>query len=251
MTLSSRFPFKMPVMSPFPRWGGWAMVPLLSLCLLQPAMAQEIPLKVLTVTGQGVERIPTSLTEVNLGVEVQGKTADEAQKGVAQKSTAVIAFLRSQSVEQLETTGIRLQPVYDYRENQQRLIGYSAVNTVSFRLKTDKIGNLLDEAVKSGATRIDGISFTASETAIATAQQAALRQATLDAQRQAETVLKTLNLTAQGVVGIQIGDATVPPPRPVPMMQEARMVKADASPPVPVIGGEQSVRATVTLQIRY
>lgn len=237
--------------SPFARWQGWTIAPLLSFCLLQPAMAQEIPLKILTVTGQGIERIPTSLTQVNLGVEVQGKTADEAQKVAAQKTMAVIAYLRSQSVEQLETTGIRLQPIYDFRENQQRLTGYSAINTVSFRLKTERIGELLDQAVRSGVTRIDSISFMASETAIAMAQEAALQQATLDAQRQADTVLKTLNLTAQAVVGIQIGEAPAPTPRPIPMLQEARMTKVDASPPVPVIGGEQVIQATVTLQIRY
>jgi uncharacterized protein YggE len=230
-------------------WRNLAIAPLLALSLSQPAMTQEIPLHLLTVTGQGTERIPTSLTQVNLGVEVQGKTAQEAQKEAAQKTTAVIAFLRSQPIEQLETTGIRLQPTYDYQEKQQRLIGYNAINSISFRIKTDQIGSLLDDAVKSGATRIDGLSFTASETAIATAQQAALRLATLDAQKQAETVLKSLSLKAQEVVGIQIGDAVNPSPRPVPLMQEARMVKADFN--TPVIGGEQVVRASVTLQIRY
>jgi len=37
----------------------------------------------------------------------------------------------------------------------------------SFSLDTKRVGTLLDEAVLAGATRIDGISFVASDNAIA------------------------------------------------------------------------------------
>ena len=231
----------------FSKLGG-AIIPIILITWVNPIMAQESPLRIVTVTGEGSERIPSSLIEVNLGVEVQGKTAADVQKIAAQKTTDLIAFLRSRPVERLQTTGIRLQPNYNYQDNQQRLVGYSAINTVSFRLKTDQIGSLLDEAVQSGATRIDNISFTATEEAIALAQQAALRHATLNAQQQAAVVLKTLNLTPKDVIAIQIGDAPSPSPRPLPMMATAKSVAETATP---VLGGDQTVRATVTLQIRY
>jgi|GEM_PF-2925210 len=48
---------------------------LVMLGCINPAIAQERLLRTLTVTGQGIERIPTTLTRVQLGVEVQGKTA--------------------------------------------------------------------------------------------------------------------------------------------------------------------------------
>jgi len=73
------------------------------------------------------------------------------------------------------------------------------VNTVSFRLDTQRVGNLLDEAAKAGASRIDGISFVASDSAIATAQEQALRRATLDEKKQADVVLAALNLTRKEV----------------------------------------------------
>ena len=46
-----------------------------------------------------------------------------------------------------------------------------------FRLNTEKVGSLLDDAVKAGATRIDGISFVASDPEINAAQQQALKLA--------------------------------------------------------------------------
>jgi uncharacterized protein len=214
---------------------------------INPAMAQEQVLRTLTVTGQGVERIPTTLTQVNLGVEIQGKTANEVQQEVAKRSTAVVDFLRSRKVEQLQTTGIQLQPSYDYSNNQRRLIGYIGTNTVSFRLKTEAVGNLIDEAVKVGATRIDSLSFTATDEAIANAQKEALRKATLDAKDQSDAVFKALNLTPKEVITVQINGANPPVPKMLNVAQ-GRGMAVDSSP---VIGGDQSVEASVTLQFRY
>ncbi|MGL5870857.1 MAG: SIMPL domain-containing protein, partial [Xenococcaceae cyanobacterium] len=134
--------------------------------------------------------------------------------------------------------------------NERKFIGYVATNIISFRIQTDKIGNLLDEAVKAGATRIDNLSFTAAEEAIASAQKQALSKATLNAQQQAEAVLKTLNLTAKETVSVKINEANLPQPLLMRAAQgNAGNIKiADTTP---VIGGEQTVQATVTLQIKY
>ena len=112
-------------------------------------------------------------------------------------------FLQSQPIQQLETTGIRLSPRYNYSNDQQQLIGYSGSNTVRFEVAVEQAGALLDEAVQAGATRIDTVQFRATDEAIATAQRAALRAATLDAQEQADVVLATLGLTRQVLWGFK------------------------------------------------
>ena len=219
-----------------------------SLVWINPAMAQEQASRTLTVTGHGTERIPTTLTQVELGVEIQGKSAGEVQQNVAKRTSAVVDFLKSRKVERLQTTGIRLQTNYQYNNNERRLTGYIGTNTVSFRTETEKVGALLDQSVKAGATRIDGVSFTATEEVISTAQKEALRLATRDAQEQAEAVLGTLNFKAKEIVGIQVGGANIPQPR---MMQTAQLARSASAESTPVIGGEQTVRASVTLQIHY
>ncbi len=212
------------------------------------AMAQERLLRTLTVSGSGVERIATTMSQVQLGVEIQGKTAQEVQEELARRSSAVVELLRSRNVEKLQTTGIQLNPVYSYEDNVQRLKGYSGTNTVSFRVANERAGSILDDAVKAGATRIDGVSFTASETAIATAQKQALREATQDAQEQADAVLSVLNLSRKDIVNIQINGATPPPPMLVRLQKNIAANEIDQTP---VIGGEQEVQASVTLQISY
>lgn len=227
---------------------------LLCLAFTSPALAQQpqapSQMRTITVSGRGMESIPTTLTQVRLGVEVQGKTAAEVQQEAARRSSAVVALLKARNIEKLETTGITLNPLYSYSDNTQRLTGYSATNIVSFRLATERTGNLLDEAVKAGATRIDSVSFIATDSAIAQAQQQALREATQDAQQQANAVLNVLNLSPSEVVSIQINNAGTTPPPPVPLMRQAApMAESDVT--TPIVGGEQQVEATVTLQIRY
>jgi uncharacterized protein len=221
--------------------------PAIALRAAAEPIADEKMLRTLTVTGQGETEIATTLTQVQLGVEVKGKTANEVQQEVAKRSSSVVELLRSRQVEKLQTTGIQLQPAYDYSDNQQRLVGYIGSNIVSFRLATEQVGNLLDEAVKVGATRIDSVSFTASESAISTAQKQALRLATEDAQEQADAVLSVLNLSRKEVVSIQLNGSSTPPPVPLMVKEAARMDAATT----PVVGGEQTINASVTLQISY
>ncbi|ACB50206.1 DUF541-containing protein [Crocosphaera subtropica ATCC 51142] len=223
--------------------------PVVNIPLIAPAMAQEQVLRTLTVTGQGTVRIPTTLTDVSLGVELQGKTAAEVQQNVAQRTSSLVSFLQSRQIDRLETTGIRLQPNYQYDNNQRRLVGYVGTNTVSFRVKTEEVGSLLDDAVKAGATRIDRVSFTATETAISDAQKEALKLATSDAQEQAQAVLSTLNFQSQEIISISINGANEPKP---PIIQSPESLRtASMADSTPVIGGEQTIEAMVTLQIRY
>jgi len=227
---------------------------LASLTIPVPANAQPAPeqiMRTITVTGQGREEIPTTITQVRLGVEVQGRTAEQVQREAAQRSAAVVELLRSRNVQRLQTTGISLNPIYNYENNTQRITGYSATNTVSFEIPTAQAGSILDDAVRAGASRIEGVSFIASDEAIATARQQALREATQEARQQAQVVLESLNLSEREIVGIQINGAGAPPPPPIPYAALAAARSESADVPTPVVGGEQQVEASVTLQIRY
>jgi uncharacterized protein len=218
---------------------------------ISPSIAQaQKPARTLTASGRGVVTIPTTLSQIRLAIEVSAKTPTQAQQEAARRSIGVINYLKTQQLEKLQTTGINLSPSYTYPPNgNPQLTGYTASNSISFRVTTDRAGAILDAAVKNGATRIDGVSFVASEQAIATAQLQALKQATQDAQRQADTVLETLNFKRKEVIGVQINSASTP--APVPFAQDAMQSRSVAAPATPIIGGEQQVEAAVTLDIRY
>jgi uncharacterized protein len=219
---------------------------------IAPGTSQERkPSRTLTASGRGIVTIPTTLSQIRLAIEVSAKTPTQAQQEAARRSTRVINYLKTQQIDKLQTTAINLNPTYTYPSNgKPQLTGYTATNSISFRVTTDRAGTILDTAVKNGATRIDGVNFVASEQAISTAQLQALKQATQDAERQADAVLATLNLKRKEVIGIQINSASTPPP--VPLAQEAISTRVSApAPTTPVVGGEQQVEAMVTLDIGY
>lgn len=220
---------------------------------ISPGVTQERkPPRTLTSTGRGIITIPTTISLVRLAIEAQGKTPTNTQQEAAKRSARVMAYLKTQQVDKLQTTGINLNPNYIYPPNggTPQISGYMATNSISFQVPTDRAGSILDAAVQNGASRIDGVSFVAGEKAIANAQTQALRQATLDAQRQADAVFGALNLQRKDVIGIQINSTSSPSPIPMPItMIQAKV--SDAAPTTPVVGGEQQVEATVTVDFSY
>ncbi len=207
-----------------------------------PASAQERISRVLSVTGRGTEMVAASTARVTLGVEARATTAEAAQADMAKRSSAVVNFLKSRNVQKLQTTGIYLSPYYD---NTSKPIGFVATNTVSFEVAATEAGAIMDLAVKTGATRVDGVQFTIDDATSNGARNRALAAATRDAQAQADAVLAALGLNRQEIIGIQVEGAAMP--MPAPMMRGV----ADSAANTPVVAGEQTIQATVTLQIRY
>ena len=212
------------------------------------AIAQEQTPRSLITTGRAIVSVPTSLTQVALGVDIQARTARAAQEETARRASAIVNLLEGEGVDKLQTTGIRLNPVYKYENNEQILTGYSASNLVSFRIETERAGAIVDAAVQAGATRIDGLSFVATEEAIEAARKQALREATLDARSQVKEVLDTLGLTERAINRVIVSADS---PAPIALDTQIATLREAAAPKTPVRGGEQQVYANVTLEVVY
>jgi len=212
-----------------------------------PALAEEVA-RSLTVNGQGQIAIPATIAQVSLGVEIRARTAEEAQEKAAAASQAIVTYLKASNVDDLQTQGIQLSPIYVNDDGRSRISDYSASNTVSFRVATDRVGEILDESVQRGATRIAGLSFVGSDADIAAARNAALRAATLDARAQADVVLESLGLPAGEVARINIGHSTPLAPESIRNVAPSAGNFMQRSA---VEGGEQTVRASVMLEIHY
>jgi uncharacterized protein len=250
---SSHAPFKNWIFNPRPALSILLATSVVLLTGISPGNTQvQKPARTLTASGRGTVTIPTTLSQIRLAIESTGKTPDSAQQEAAKRSTQVMNYLKTQQVDKLQTTGINLNPTYTYPTGgNPKIVGYTATNSISFRVTTDRAGKILDAAVNKGATRIDGVSFVASDRAIEVAQIQALKQATQDAQRQADAVLETLNLKRKEVTGIQINSNSSPMPIPVAPAAMMGAKLADMASTTPVVGGEQQVEAAVTLDIGY
>ena len=207
--------------------------------------------EILEVTGRGKVSVPTTLTEVQLGIQVEGKTATEVQEEVAQRSTAVVDVLQKLGAQELQTTSIQLNPVYKYdKDGNQTLTGFEGLNTLQFELPTDRAGAAIDTAIQAGANTIQNISFTASDEALQQARLQVLSEAAKDAQAQAQAVFSTLQLTPGKIIDIDINSASNPSPSPLVFNLAADKAFATGST-TPIIGGTQTIEASVSLDIAY
>lgn len=208
--------------------------------------------RILEVTGQGEVTIPTTLTQVQLGIQVQGETAAEAQEEAAQRSTAVVDVLENLGAQELQTTSIQLNPVYSYDEDgTQTLTGYEARNTLQFELPTEQAGAAIDTAIQAGANVVENISFTASDEALQQARLQVLSEAIEDAQSQADAVFSALQLNPGEIVNIDINSADNPSPSPLLFDVEAKNLASAFAATTPIIGAPQTIEASVSLDILY
>lgn len=158
------------------RLNRWMLLPLaiglVNLSVATPALTQEKRVRTLTVAGDAQVQIPTTMTGVNVGIDVQGKDVNKVQEEVARRTSAVIALLKARKVQNLETTGVQLEPIGDYRlGTQNHIVSYHATNIVSFQVPNAQIAKLLSEAVKAGANQINSLTFFSSNDVIEAAQK--------------------------------------------------------------------------------
>lgn len=206
--------------------------------------------RILEVTGQGEVTVATTLTQVQLGIQVQGKTAIEVQEEAAQRSTAVVDVLQNLGAQEIQTTSIQLNPVYSYKDDTQTLTGFEGLNTLQFEVPTEQAGAAIDAAIQVGATVVQDISFTASDEALQQARLQVLGEAVKDAQAQAEAVFSTLQLTPGEIINIDINSADNPSPSPLEFDVAANRAFATGAT-TPIIGGPQTIEASVSLDFLY
>ncbi len=207
---------------------------------------------VLTVSASAKESFVPSLATVRLSVEVRAEEVEDARRDLEEKANRLTRFLRDEEVDRLETTALRLTPVYSYdRQRQTRKIdGYQGTVTVSFRTGVTRAGVLAGRAIGEGANRIESINFTATEDEMEEIRGAALRTAATRARQRGETVLDELGLSLDRIVGIEAHAPDGPPVWPMRSEMAVRAVADDAEG-FEVEPGEQEVEARVTLRIRF
>lgn len=223
---------------------GWWSLP-----LGQPAIAQTSSAGILVVTGQGSVAVETAIAVLRLGVVVEGESAQTVQAEVASQSTQLIEALQTLEVDRLQTTGITLNPQYDYQGGRSRQVGVVGQNQIQFEVPIDRAGSILDQAIDAGATQVQSVSFRAEESVRIQAREQALQQAVEDALAQAEVILDTLDLTQESIARISVNSVL---PNPVPVsLESAGYARLADSAPTPIIGGEQTVNANVTVEVQY
>lgn len=219
---------------------------------LAPAFAQEAAAKnerFITIQGFGsISAVPDKAT-LSGGVTTDAETAADALASNSAALNAVLAALKDAGVEakDIQTSNFSVQPRYgDYSKSAPsglpKIEGYQVSNTVSVRVNDlERLGPLLDTMVTSGANTINGISFEV--TGSNEKRDAAREAAVADARRKAELFAKASGVKLGRVMSMsESGDGG-----PQPRYRMAAMAMEAAAAPAPVMAGEETLYASVTI----
>jgi uncharacterized protein len=217
---------------------------LLTACTPSNITVQPQPYqRTITVTGTGMVTLTPDIAYIYIGVQTEDASATVAMDQNNTQAQAVIEVIKSFGVEDkdIQTTDFSIypNPVYDENYNQVGTT-YVVNNNVYVTMRDlEQLGDLLDGAIRSGATTVNGISFDVADKteAISQARLAAVE----DARRQADELTSATDVKIGEVQSISYYDST-----PYISLNYARADYAGASS-VPVQSGSMQVTTTVTI----
>src|SRR5882762_1336050 len=222
------------------------MLPLMifSISTSAQSVANTPAMRTIEVDGSGEARTSPDTADLDLAIDTQAKTAEEAATRNAALAAKVIDALKAKlgDTGKITTGGYALNPEYDQPPTQKpTIIGYSAQNTVTVNTGAlDLIGALIDSAIAAGANRVNSLSFSVEDDTKPRTE--AITIATRDAHAQASALAAALGVK----LGKVVKATTVSEVRPIPMQRGMAMAMS-AKVATPVEPGEVAVPATVSL----
>jgi hypothetical protein len=191
-------------------------------------------------------RIPNTVVDVSVGVSATGKDLPEVQRTLATASNSLLAYLKSQKVDRLITTGVSFAPETRYdKSGPDKTVGYSGNATVSFRMTPEKAPDVLGGVLANGANRIESTTFTPTEQEIADARRRLSEEATRTAISQADAIAKAAGMHVVAIRNINVDSNGVF--RPMPMAYSGMMKSAAAAVPVNTEAGDQQLSMQVNI----
>jgi uncharacterized protein YggE len=205
------------------------------------------PLRTLSVSGSGKAYLTPDIVYVTIGVHTENADAKQAVSDNNASAQKVISALKQLGIasKDIQTTNFSIYPQqqYDDQGKPTGKITYVVDNSVLVTVRDlTTIGDVLNQAVQSGANSISGIQFDVSDKTAAesTARQAAVKNASAKAQELAGAAGVTLG--AVQTISESVSGSPLP---------EFRMAAAApaAQASVPVEAGQMMV--TIDVNIVY
>ena len=199
----------------------------------------------LSVSAEATSKRVPDVATISTGVVTRGADSNAAMRENADQMAKVLAALKGAGIPErdIRTTGVNLNPQYQYAENQPpKITGYEARNTVSVKVRDlGKLGKIMDTLVAEGANELNGPSFEVDkpDEAYDEARRAALEKA----QARAEMYAKALNLRVRRIVSIDETSGGFRPP--VPMMRAMAMEAKGAD--TTISPGESSLGVSLNI----
>ncbi|MCU0828258.1 MAG: SIMPL domain-containing protein [Tabrizicola sp.] len=212
-----------------------------AIALASPALAQETPAPMISVTATGTVEAAPDMATLSIGVTTQGDTAAAAMAANSSSVEAVMARLAAAGIEarDMQTSNLSLYPNWSDGSSTAAVVSYVVSNQLTIRIRQlDSLGTVLDAAITDGANTLNGLTFGLADPD--PAMNEARKAAVAEARARAELLAEAAGVKLGKIVAITEGSAWTDP---------APMFRAEVSAaPVPVAGGELGLSASVIVQ---
>lgn len=205
---------------------------------------QETPVqRTITVNGTGSVEADIDQVHLYLSVETRNKDITKSAEENSQRMNAIITSLKDFGLNEKDITTSGYS-VHEDRYDSKNSISYVVYNRINILFyDASKTGEIIDLAIKSGATGIQSLSFSSSK------EQESLKQARLLAIKNAD---EKANLMA-AASGLSVGKALriiEEGTSPARASNGIFMAKAayDEATPISMGDGKSTVTATVTIE---
>lgn len=185
-------------------------------------------------SGTAMREVSPDLLQLSLGVETQEETAAASQSANGAAINAVKASLLANGVleEDIQTSQYSVYPVTRSRkvcpaEKQfcedweatwvDEIIGYKTTHMLAVKSTSlDSAGALVDAAVRSGANRVDSVTFTLKDETMKTIKDSLVAEAMRDAKGQAQRIASGLGVSVGKVAYASVNQFYYPIVRAYP-----------------------------------
>ncbi len=198
-----------------------------------------------SVSGEGKVIAMPNVAEIRLSVINEGKDLTIVQKENSEKMNKVINFLKEKGIksEDIKTEAYNLQPQYNWQTTPYQILGYTLKQTILVKVRDfNKIGEILNGAIKNGANEIIGPNFTIDEPEKLKSQ--ARKIAIKRAKEKAEEIAKLSGFELVKITGFQELEEGVIYPFESMGVTEVKSVEKSLPKIEP---GFQEIKATVIL----
>lgn len=219
------------------------------LTVMMTAVAVQAQDKVIqpqiSVSGEGKVKVIPDEAVISIAVETKGEESAKVKKENDVAVDKVLKYLKSTKINQkdIKTERVSLYPSYDYNKKKNY---YMATQTISITLRDlSTYDVLMDELVKAGVNRVNGITFQSSE--IEKLKSEARMMAVADAKKKAEDFASALGQKVGKAIVITDNSSPVynPPIYRNMMMAEAKMGEDSAQETLAV--GEIEINTNVNI----
>ncbi|MCI0565284.1 MAG: SIMPL domain-containing protein [Nitrososphaera sp.] len=220
---------------------------------------EDVVKSVVSTSGTATVKVDPDKVTVNIGVETDGMTAEEAATKNAELMEKVLAALKELGIadDQISTSWYSVYPIYEYRSPpcieiypqppdcapKSEITGYRASNSLSVTLDaSEDIGKVIDAAVAAGANQVSGVYFFVSDERQQEIRDSLIEKSIANARSRADKAANAVSMEISGVRSIHLNDVYFPV-----FYKDFAAEASGAS--TPILPGEQQI--TMTVQVTY